>query len=167
MKRAAWKPSCLQDGVEGPKMSPRWPKLAPKWAQKGSKIDLAWIIRCVSQGFRPILNPSRAMLDPPWPILENPKGPPKADFGLSGAGAAMLRGKKVRLQKPSKTIRKSTIFEDSLGQEPFRSLAKRLFGGLVAFLRAGRSQDRPQMPAASSCPRRASCVFFYVVRFFP
>ena len=31
-KRAAWKPSWLQDGVEGAKLSPRWPKLAPRYA---------------------------------------------------------------------------------------------------------------------------------------
>ena len=89
-KMAAWKPRSLQDGVEGAKLSPRWPKLAPRWAQHGSKNYLAWITRCAAQGFGPILASSWALLGSPWPFLGGPRGHLEANLGLRRAAVGML-----------------------------------------------------------------------------
>ena len=90
LRKAAWKPRSLQDGVEVAKLSPRWSKLAPRWAQDGSKNYLAWITRCAAQGFGPILASSWALLGSPWPFPGGPRGHLEANLGLRGAAVGML-----------------------------------------------------------------------------
>ena len=102
-KTATWMANWLQDRLGRAKLSPKWPKLAPRWPQEGSKKYLAGFSRWSPPLFGPILDPSWAISGPPWAFLGGPRGPLEAYRELRRAVVSMICGKKVGLQKQSKT----------------------------------------------------------------
>ena len=60
-------------GLKG-QVEPEIPTVGPGWAQKDSELGLVPITRYVAQVFKPILNPSWAILGQAWPFPREPKG---------------------------------------------------------------------------------------------
>ena len=83
---------------------------APRWAQEGSRNYLAGFCRCSSPLLGPILNPSWAILGPPWPFSGGPGGHLEAYFGLGRLASGVQGGQKTEMPKTLKNLREIKVF---------------------------------------------------------
>ena len=103
---------------DGPRRDPRISysmRAAPFWAHLG----LSW-----------------ALLGPPWPFSEGPKGHLEALLGLGRLDLGVKGGKELRCQTHQNTIGKSMFLVGFWEQAAFRKLARCFLGGLAVGLKA-------------------------------